>query len=214
MSLRSPMRSHRPHGGSTERAGRQARSRVAESDGARAPCSPRARRRTRRRARRPARPLARGTTLRSAWTPSRSTLRLADAARRVVHDAPEADLVARVHDDLHVREDVLHLLALEELLSAHDAVGDALLAERLLEAPSTARWSGRGRDLARALALFAHEARDLRATQLASTSGVGATTTRTLSPRPRSVKSTLRASRRSRFGDDGVGDREDGARER
>ena len=59
--------------------------------------------------------------------------RLADAARGIIDDALERLLVVGVDDDAEVGDDVLHLLALVERLSAIDAIRDALLPQRLLK---------------------------------------------------------------------------------
>jgi hypothetical protein len=87
--------------------------------------------------------------------------RVADASGGVVHDAAEADLVLRVDDHLEVGKDILDLLPLEELLPADDPVGDAELAEGLLEGLRLRVGAVEDADFARALAFVAHEARDL-----------------------------------------------------
>src|SRR5437867_3984732 len=56
--------------------------------------------------------------------PNAADIGVADAARRIVDHAPERDFVGAIQCQLQVREDVLDLLALEELLSADDAVRD------------------------------------------------------------------------------------------
>ena len=70
---------------------------------------------------------------------------LADAARRHVDHAPQADVVVRVDDEPHVGERVLDLLALVEPDAADDLVGDALRASARLRSCATARWSGTAR---------------------------------------------------------------------
>ena len=56
---------------------------------------------------------------------------LADAARRHVDHAPQADVVVRVDDQLQVGERVLDFLALVEADAADDLVGDALAHQRV-----------------------------------------------------------------------------------
>ena len=56
---------------------------------------------------------------------------LADAARRHVDDAPQADIVVRVDDQAHVGERVLDFLALVEPHAADDLVGEPLAHQRV-----------------------------------------------------------------------------------
>ena len=58
---------------------------------------------------------------------------LADAARRHVDHAPQADVVVRIDDEPHVGERVLDLLALVEPDAADDLVGDAFAHQRVLD---------------------------------------------------------------------------------
>ena len=106
-----------------------------------------------------------------------------DAARRVVEDPAEADLVGAVERQLQVREEILHLLALEELLPADDLVRHHLLAERLLDRLRLPVRPVEHRHLARQDPLVPDRLADLRiATHSASASGDAATTDRTLAP--------------------------------
>src|SRR5262249_13725175 len=59
--------------------------------------------------------------------------RRADAARRIIDDAAQADLVARRDRQLQVRDRVLDLLALEEGLAADHLVVERLRAQRLFD---------------------------------------------------------------------------------
>ena len=86
---------------------------------------------------------------------------LSDPTGGIVQDPTEADLVRGVERELEVREDVLHLLSLEELRAADDAVGDSLFAQRLLEQPRLPVRAVQHRDVARTLPLLAKEAADL-----------------------------------------------------
>ena len=65
---------------------------------------------------------------------------LADAARRHVDHAPQADVVVRIDDQAHVGERVLDFLPLVEPDAADDLVGDALRASARLQSSATARW--------------------------------------------------------------------------
>ena len=58
---------------------------------------------------------------------------VANATCGVVDDALEGLLVVRVYGQSEVRNHILHLLALVERESTIDAVGNAILAQRLLE---------------------------------------------------------------------------------
>ena len=58
---------------------------------------------------------------------------LADAARRHVDHAPQADVVVRVDDQLQVGERVLDFLALVEPDAADDLVGEALAHQRVFD---------------------------------------------------------------------------------
>ncbi len=59
--------------------------------------------------------------------------RVTDPARRVVDDPPEGHLVLRVEDELEVRDEVLHLFALVELLPADHPDRDLPLLQRALD---------------------------------------------------------------------------------
>ena len=59
--------------------------------------------------------------------------RAADAARRIVDDAPQTQIVARVVDDGKIRKHVLDLGALEELGAAHDLIRYAVAFEGVFE---------------------------------------------------------------------------------
>src|SRR5581483_5874471 len=56
-----------------------------------------------------------------------------DAARRIVDDAAQADLVARRDGQLQVGDRILDLFALEERLPADHLVRERLRAQRLLD---------------------------------------------------------------------------------
>ena len=60
---------------------------------------------------------------------------LADAARRHVDDAPQADVVVRVDDEAHVGERVLDFLALVEPDAADDLVREAFAHQRVFNRP-------------------------------------------------------------------------------
>ena len=60
---------------------------------------------------------------------------LADAARRHVDHAPQADVVVRVDDQAHVRQRVLDLLALVEPHAADDLVRQPLAHQRVFDRP-------------------------------------------------------------------------------
>ena len=76
---------------------------------------------------------------------SASSTRLADAARRHVHHAPEAHVVVRVDEQAQVRERVLDFLALVEPDAADDAVRRRPRASARLQSRATARWCGTAR---------------------------------------------------------------------
>ena len=59
--------------------------------------------------------------------------RIADAARRVVDDAAQAQIVARVIDDREVGKHILDLRTLEELCSSHDLIRHAVALERIFK---------------------------------------------------------------------------------
>jgi len=59
--------------------------------------------------------------------------RSADAARRIVDDAPQTQIVARVVDDGKIRKHVLDLGTLEELGAAHDLIRHAVAFEGVFE---------------------------------------------------------------------------------
>ena len=60
---------------------------------------------------------------------------LADASRRHVDHPPEAHVVVRIDDQLHVRERVLDFLALVEANAADDLVGNRLAHQRVFDRP-------------------------------------------------------------------------------
>ena len=109
---------------------------------------------------------------------------------------------ARVERELQVREDVLHLLALEELLPADDPVRRRPARAAPPRRAATARSSGRAPRFRAARLPSSRTGAGPRApTQLASTSGVGARRRRcTFSPPVAArVKSTLRHLASVRF---------------
>ena len=85
---------------------------------------------------------------------------VADAARGRVDDATQRDLVGAVQGELHVREQIFDLLALEELLAADDLVVDLLGAERLFEGLRLPVRAVQDRDLAWAYFLVFDETAD------------------------------------------------------
>ena len=60
---------------------------------------------------------------------------LADASRRDVDDAPQADVVVRIDDEPHVRQRVLDFLALVETNAADDLVREPLAHQRVFYRP-------------------------------------------------------------------------------
>ncbi len=68
--------------------------------------------------------------------------RLADAARRHVHHAPETHVVVRVDEEAQVRERVLDFLALVEPDAADDPVRRRPRASARLQSRATGRWCG------------------------------------------------------------------------
>ncbi|MEZ5978716.1 MAG: hypothetical protein R3F34_10900 [Planctomycetota bacterium] len=74
--------------------------------------------------------------------------RVADAARRAVRDAQEADVVVRVRGGAQVGEDVADLLAIEERRSADEHVRDAAQAQLALEHARLLRRAEEDREVA------------------------------------------------------------------
>ena len=62
--------------------------------------------------------------------------RLADPARRRVDDPPQRDLVARIVQQVQVRQNVLDLLPLEELQAVDHLVRHARVAQGELQRPA------------------------------------------------------------------------------
>src|SRR5260370_13368446 len=86
---------------------------------------------------------------------------LADSARGIVHDTPQADLVCRIESELQVRENVLYLFALEKLHAADDTVRHALFAQRFFDKARLPIGPVEDGDVRWSLAVFAHQAPDL-----------------------------------------------------
>src|SRR5439155_10260651 len=87
--------------------------------------------------------------------------RVAYPARRIIDDAPQADLVGAIERELQVREQVLHLFALEERLPAHHTMRHRLLAQRLLHRLGLAVRPIEDGDVLRLTLLVANEPLDL-----------------------------------------------------